>query len=58
MSAFYKFNIYAEWIEIRLRQEVAKQIPVINAIKGGCYIEGMEYKTLRNFLDRYQKGSF
>lgn len=47
----YKFNIYAEWIENRLRQEDAKQIPVINATEGGRYIEGMEYRTLKNFLE-------
>lgn len=46
----YKFNIYAEWIENRLRQEDAKQIPVINATEGGRYIKGMEYKTLQDVL--------
>lgn len=50
----YKFNIYAEWIENRLRQEDAKQIPVINATEGGRYICGMEYRTLKDVLKEEQ----
>lgn len=46
----HKFNMYAQWIEERLQQEDAKQIPVINATEGGRYIAGMEYRTLQDVL--------
>lgn len=48
--ADHKFNMYAQWIEERLQQEDAKQIPVINATEGGRYIAGMEYRTLQDVL--------
>lgn len=48
--ADHKFNMYAQWIEERLQQEDAKQIPVINATEGGRYIAGMEYRTLQDIL--------
>lgn len=48
--ADHKFNMYAQWIEERLRQEDAEQIPVINATEGGRYIAGMEYRTLQDVL--------
>lgn len=46
----HKFNMYAQWIEERLQQEDAKQIPVINATEGGRYIAGMEYRILQDVL--------
>lgn len=46
----HKFNIYAMWMEDRLRKEDAKQVTVINATEGGRYIKGMEYRALKDVL--------
>lgn len=47
----YKFNIYASWIEERLRRKDLQGITVINATEGGRYIQGMVHMGLKNVLD-------
>lgn len=44
-----KFIIYREWIERRIKENI-EGMEIINATEGGCYIEGMQHKELRQIL--------
>lgn len=49
VMADYKFILYREWIERRIK-EIKDEIEIINATEGGCYIEGMQHKSLKQVL--------
>ncbi|MEG2232314.1 MAG: 6-hydroxymethylpterin diphosphokinase MptE-like protein [Lachnospiraceae bacterium] len=52
----YKFTIYREWMESRIKKmqtsagEHAVPIPIINATEGGAYIQGMSCRTLQAII--------
>lgn len=47
--ADHKFILYREWIERRIKEK-SDDIEIINATEGGCYIEGMQHKLLKEIL--------
>ncbi len=49
VMADYKFILYREWIERRIKEK-SDQVEVINATEGGCYIEGMQHKSLKEIV--------
>ena len=50
VMADYKFIIYREWIEHRIKEIKEYPIDLINATEGGSYIKGMKHKSLKEIL--------
>lgn len=42
----YKFTIYREWMERRIKEIGESKIEIINATEGGAYIQGMRHEPL------------